>query len=93
MPIFQYYKYATTAGSAESGVPVGTLTQIELASKEELGATKAAEVASVLISFSAGAVSTASTRRHGSVADFTNQVTLAFSAPNPETTIEDGPCQ
>lgn len=91
VPIFQYYKYATVAGSAESGVPVGTLTHIELASGKELGAA-ASEVAAVLISFSAGAVSSVY-KSHGSTAYFSNQVTFAFSAPNPETTIDDGPCQ
>ncbi len=92
VPIFQYYAYSTTAGSVKTGVPVGTLTQIALAPKEELGATKAGEVASVLISFRAGATD-GLYKTKGGVADFSNQVTLAFSAPNPEATIEDGPCQ
>jgi len=90
VPIFQYYKYATVAGSVESGVPVGTLTRIEPG--KELGATAAEEVAAVQISFRAGAVSPLY-KSHGSVADFSNQVTFAFSAPNPEAKIEDGPCQ
>jgi Tfp pilus assembly protein PilW len=93
-PIFRYYKYATKAGNAEeaTNAPVGTLTQIELGSKEELGSTRAEEVAAVLISIRAGAVDGLYTT-HGGVADFSNQVTLAFGAPNPEATIEDGPCQ
>ena len=92
VPIFQYYAYSTTAGSVKTGVPVGTLTPIPLAAKEALGATKAAEVASVLISIRAGATD-GLYKTKGGVADFSNQVTLAFSAPNPEATIEDGPCQ
>jgi len=92
VPIFQYYAYSTTAGSVKTGVPVGTLTQIPLASKEELGETKAAEVASVLISIRAGATD-GLYKTKGGVADFSNQVTLAFSAPSPEATINDGPCQ
>jgi len=93
-PIFRYYKYATKAGNAEeaTNVPVGTLTQIELGAKETLGATRAEEVASVLISIRAGATDGLYTT-HGGVADFSNQVTLAFSAPNPEAKIEDAPCQ
>jgi type II secretory pathway pseudopilin PulG len=92
IPIFQYYKYATAAGSVESGVPVGTLTPIALAAGKELGGTTASEVASVLVSFRAGAVSPQYKAR-GSIADFSSQFTFAFSAPNPETKIEDGPCQ
>ena len=91
-PVFQYYTYAKEAGVAKEGVPLGTLTAITLASKETLGSTRAAEVASVLITFRAGALSTLYKTR-GGVADFSNQVTLAFSAPNPEATISDGPCQ
>jgi len=92
-PIFRYYKYATTAGNVENdtNLPVGTLTPIELGSKETLG-TKAPEVAAVLISIRAGATDGLYTTK-GGVADFSNQVTFAFSAPNPEKTIEDGPCQ
>jgi hypothetical protein len=92
-PIFRYYKYATAAGNAENdtNLPVGTLTWIELGSKEELK-IKAPEVAAVLISIRAGATDGLYTTK-GGVADFSNQVTLAFSAPNPEKTIEDGPCQ
>jgi Tfp pilus assembly protein PilW len=92
-PIFRYYKYATKAGSAEesTNTSVDTLTPIELGAKEELK-TKAPEVAAVLISIRAGAVDGLYTTK-GGVADFSNQVTLAFSAPNPEKTIEDGPCQ
>jgi hypothetical protein len=93
-PIFRYYKYATTAGNVENdtNLPVGTLTPIELGSKETLGATKAGETAAVLISIRAGATDGLYTTK-GGVADFSNQVTLAFAAPNPEKTIEDGPCQ
>lgn len=92
-PIFRYYKYATKAGNAEedTNLPVGTLTPIELGSKEELK-TKAAEVAAVQINIRAGATDGLYTTK-GGVADFSNQVTLAFSAPNPEKTIEDGPCE
>ncbi len=92
-PIFRYYKYATKAGNVEedTNLPVGTLTPIELGSKEELK-TKAPEVAAVLISIRAGATDGLYTTK-GGVADFSNQVTLAFTAPNPEKTIEDGPCQ
>jgi hypothetical protein len=92
LPIFQYYKYATAAGAVESGVPVGTLTPIKLEAGKELGTVVAPEVAAVLISIRAGAVSSVY-KTHGSVADFSNQVTLAFSAPNPEAKIEDGPCE
>ena len=49
-------------------------------------------MAAVLISIRAGATDGLYTTK-GGVADFSNQVTLAFTAPNPEKTIEDGPCQ
>lgn len=91
-PIFQYYKYAKEAGVAETGVPVGTLTLIKLEPKEELGSTRAAEVASVLVTFRAGSTDGLYKTR-GGVAEFSNQVTLAFSAPNPEATIVDAPCE
>ena len=98
-PIFRYYKYATKAGNAaeDTNLPVGTLTWIELSSKETLGSTRAAEVAAVLISIRAGATDGLYTGKNGGsdggLADFSNQVTLAFAAPNPEAKIEDGPCQ
>lgn len=93
-PIFRYYKYATKAGNAaeDTNVAVNTLTPIELASKEELGSARAEEVAAVLISIRAGAVDGQYTT-HGGVADFSNQVTLTFGAPQPTAKIEQGPCE
>ena len=91
VPMFQYFKYATVAGSAEAGAPIDTLTPMALASGAELTATTAGEVAAVQVSFTARPTDNAKTL--GRVADFSNQVTFAFSAPNPEATIDDGPCQ
>jgi hypothetical protein len=91
VPMFQYFKYATEAGTAETGAPVETLTPMSLASGEKLTATTSDEVAAVQVSFTARPTNNAKTL--GRVANFSSQVTFAFSAPNPEATIVDGPCQ
>lgn len=91
VPIFQYFKYAKEAGTAETGVSLDTLTPMSLTSSEKLTTTTAGEVAAVQVSFTARPTDNAKTL--GRVADFSNQVTFAFSAPNPEATIVDGPCQ
>lgn len=90
VPIFRYYKYASKAGAAETGLPVGTLTALSV-SGGELSSTTAKEAASVLVAFRA-APSNNSTAL-GRAATFSNQVTLALGAPNAESTIKDGPCQ
>jgi Tfp pilus assembly protein PilW len=100
IPVFEYYKYATVSSSSASA-PLGTLISIKgeyiplkveteaglLAEKEN----STAVVSSVLISFR----QTPSDKKieHDQFADFSNQATLALSAPNSETPIRDSPCE
>jgi type II secretory pathway pseudopilin PulG len=90
VPFFQYYKYATTAGTIEPSKPVSTL---ELTTPPSKGFTtvEANEVASVLVSFRAGPVDGKS--ELGRTVDVASQATFSFSAPVAEATIKDGPCQ
>jgi len=90
VPIFRYYKYATKAGAAETGLPVGTLTALSV-SGGELSSTAAKEAASVIVAFKAAPTSNLTAL--GRAATFSNQVTLALGAPNAESSIKDGPCQ
>jgi prepilin-type N-terminal cleavage/methylation domain-containing protein len=99
-PIFQYYKYATTSASSET-TPDGTLTEIEkthlpLKAETEAGSptekeNSANQAASVLVSFRAAPID-GKTERDQYI-DLSNQVTLAFDAPNAETPIQDSPCE
>jgi hypothetical protein len=89
-PIFQYYKYASaTASSASEGL--SALTPLGGSSTEALGATKAKEASSVVISFNAAPVD--GNTKLGRSADFKSQVTFAFSAPDSESTIVAAPCE
>jgi type II secretory pathway pseudopilin PulG len=100
VPIFQYYKYAKESGSSAT-TPEGTLTPIvskyvPLKAETEIGSeiekeNSAGAVSSVLVSFR-------QTPRDGKTnrdqfVDLSNQATLALSAPNSETPIQDSPCE
>ncbi len=99
-PIFQYYKYAK-ASSSSSTTPYGTLESINpkyipLKAETEKGEEEekensANQVSSVLISFRQSPIDGKVERDQ--YADFSNQVTLALSAPNSETPIQDSPCE
>lgn len=100
LPIFEYYKYATESSSSSSK-PMGTLTEITstyLPLKAESESSTLTEkennteaVASVLISFRQAPVDGKS--EHNQYIDLSNQATLALSAPNSETPIQDSPCE
>jgi prepilin-type N-terminal cleavage/methylation domain-containing protein len=88
-PIFTYYKYSTTTtGSGNSTVPVSTLIKIN---STRLTNLEAEETASVLVRFRQAPIS-GKTERDRAI-DLSNQVTLAFSAPNAETPINASPCE
>ena len=89
VPIFQYYKYAKESSSAKENNPLGALEAVSPGAG--LSAASAQTVASVAVSFKAGSPS-GNAALHRS-ADISNQVTFAFSAPDPEATIKDAPCQ
>jgi type II secretory pathway pseudopilin PulG len=101
-PIFQYYKYSKESSSSSS-TPIGTLTGIEskyLPLKAETGSETGTEkekenrsnnVASVLISFRQAPRD--GKAEHDQYVDLSNQTTLALSAPNSETPIQDTPCE
>jgi Tfp pilus assembly protein PilW len=99
-PIFQYYKY-NTASASTSTTPDGTLTPILSAyiplkketttgSKEEKE-NSAENVSSVLVSFRVAPID--GKVEHDQYIDLSNQVTLAFSAPNTETPIKYSACE
>jgi type II secretory pathway pseudopilin PulG len=104
IPIFQYYIYAKESESSSS-TPVGTLLRIEnkesktylplkaeteAGSKEEK-AYSSNNVSSVLISFRQAPRD--GKTEHDQYIDLSNQATLALSAPNSETPIQDSPCE
>jgi type II secretory pathway pseudopilin PulG len=102
VPIFQYYTYYKESTSS-STTPDGTLTPepisstyLPLKAEKETGSKEekensANQVASVLISFRQAP--TDGKVERDQFADFSNQVTLALSAPNAETPIQDSPCE
>ena len=89
-PIFTYYKYAVTSSSATSA-PSSTLEKMTVPAVGGFTAPEAAQVASVLIAFRAGPVSTINdaTRK----VDLSSQVTFAFSSPSSEASVEAAPCE
>jgi hypothetical protein len=89
VPVFQYYKYASKVSSGGENNPLGALEAVSPGAG--LSATSAETVASVAVSFMAGSPS-GNVALHRST-DVSNQVTFAFSAPDPEATIKDAPCQ
>jgi hypothetical protein len=100
-PIFQYFKYAE-ATTETSETPLTTLSGAHLEGVEKkLTEEEAKEAASVLISFVAAphdgrtehnAIFNHASQVNTNVA-LTSQVTFAFSVPNAETPVHDGPCQ
>ncbi len=90
VPIFQFYKYAASATSSSSSEGVSTLNTTEPL-KPPLTATTAAETASVLITFSVNP--TEGKQYKLTPVELSNQVTLAFSAPNAETPVVAKPCE
>jgi Tfp pilus assembly protein PilW len=92
VPIFQYFGYASESHSSPTE-PLGSIstTPFKATTASPLSEANADETASILISFRAAAADN-DTRQNRSI-DLSNQVTLAFSAPNSEATIEAGPCE
>lgn len=100
LPVFEYYKYNKESLSSSS-TPLGSLIRIEpayvpLKMETEAGTEKEKEnsteaVSSVLVSFRQ-VPSDKKTERDQYI-DLSNQATLALSAPNSETPIQDSPCE
>jgi hypothetical protein len=99
IPIFRYYKYSKKSASSSS-TPDGTLTQIEeylpLKTETKTGSEiekedSAENVSSVLVSFRVAPVD--GKVEHDQYIDLSNQVTLAFSAPNTENPIKYSACE
>jgi prepilin-type N-terminal cleavage/methylation domain-containing protein len=89
LPIFAYERYSlSTTGSGSTTASVSTLTPIASTS---LKLAEAEETASVLVRFRQAPFD-GKTARDRAV-DLSNQVTLAFSAPDAETPIHDSPCE
>lgn len=87
VPIFQYYKYATTGSTGGTETPSSTLT----ATEPPKDASTAKAIAGVQVSFSAAPTDNNLTL--GRAVEFSSLVTLAFASPSSEATIVDGPCQ
>jgi Tfp pilus assembly protein PilW len=96
--IFHYYRYSASAtgGAAASE---RALEEIPLATETtELGSTADDEVAAVAVTFKTGAfrnelLSSETKAKKAVPAELGTQVTFAFSAPNSEAPIKDGPCK
>jgi len=92
VPIFKYYKYATKSSSTSESSSVATLSPLTLeVEKEKLTSAEAKEAASVLVSLTAAPANNYT--KGGRIAEFSNQVTFAFTAPASEATVKGGPCQ
>lgn len=87
-PIFSYYKYAAAGSSGSETESSSTLTSLGTSA---LTTTTAPTAASVLINFTV-APSNGSKLR-GRAVPFATQVTLAFSSPSSETSIQAAPCE
>jgi Tfp pilus assembly protein PilW len=88
--VFQYYEYKTSPTSSTTE-PSSTLTETELASGKSLTAAGAAKVSSVGVRFTQ--LPKDFKEEIGQPADFTSQVTFAFTAPSTEAKIEAAPCE
>lgn len=90
-PIFTYYEYAKEANTNTSQES-NTLTKITPEkSGEELGTAQAEKTGSVMVRFNIAPTNNNLTL--GRSVDLTSQVTFAFSAPDSETPIVNGPCE
>jgi prepilin-type N-terminal cleavage/methylation domain-containing protein len=87
VPVFRYYKYASSSGSTEA-LPLNTINETPLTTP--LTSTTAAEAASAQVGFHTE-VNDRNTLNRG--VDLSAQVTFSFSVPNSETPIHDAPCQ
>jgi hypothetical protein len=90
VPVFQYFKYATTASGGSAEAASGALTPVTPPSAG-FSATEAKSVAAVRVNFLAAPRD--NYLAAGRQVQFSNLVTLAFAAPASEATITDGPCQ
>jgi prepilin-type N-terminal cleavage/methylation domain-containing protein len=90
VPIFRYYKYATSASAGTETTPTGTLEEVT-PEGGKLTAKQAEGIAAVQVSFSQAPSD--NNLKLGRPVEFTSLATFAFAAPNSEATITDGPCQ
>ncbi len=88
--VFEYYEYGTTASTA-STEPSSTLTEVTPESGKALSAAAAAKISSVQVRFTQ--LPKDLKEEIGQPADFSSQVTFAFTAPSTEAKIEAAPCE
>lgn len=91
VPIFRYYEYAVTPPNNENTSEASSTLSPKVPPALGFTEPEAKPIASVLISFKAGPVSTI--KDNSRKVELSSQVTLAFSAPNAEATIEAAPCE
>jgi hypothetical protein len=95
VPIFRYYKYPTESTGVNSESALDTLQPLELSetkgTEKLLSKTELEQAAAVEISFNQAPLD--KNTKEDRTVDLKDQVTLAFSAPNAETPIEDKPCE
>jgi type II secretory pathway pseudopilin PulG len=89
-PVFEYFQYGKEPSATEANAAVTTLEPIKLTGSEELK-TNAAKVAAVTINFVQAPTDGKASLGRG--LELQSQVTLAFSPPDAETPISDGPCE
>jgi len=88
--VFQYYEYATKS-TTSTGEPSSTLADVTPEAGKSYKEAEAAKVSSVAVHFTQ--VPRDLKENIGQPADFTTQVTFAFSAPSTEAKIEAAPCE
>ena len=91
LPVFSYYEYKKKPepdGSTEAST---TLKEVESVPVAGLSENEAKGIAGVAITFTAAPSSGQETV--GRSVNLNTLVTLAFSAPNTETEVKDGPCR
>jgi len=91
IPIFTYYRYASTSNNGVEGKVATGLSALKEMTESEVAAEPEA-VSSVRISFRAQTYHSKEQETR-SRADLSTQVTFAFSAPGSEASIEDKPCE
>jgi len=91
VPIFRYYQYSVTPPNPEKRTEASSTLVLKEPPALGFNAEEAKPVASVLISFKAGPVST--NKEASRKVELSSQVTMAFSAPDAENPIEAAPCE
>lgn len=90
VPVFQYYKYAAAASSSSSTTK-GLQTLEPITSGTGFTKGEAAEVAAVVVTFTA--LPSSHNKEFNRGISFSSQMSFAYTSPSSESTISDQPCE